>query len=462
MSEIQSHGVVEEEVKIDPSLTEEDLSTVGETVDDEKQKVEKNLEDAKEILWKNPTFLREATYLLISSEVNSVQQARELLDELAKDLLDKSSDKWEEPLEEIRNSHESSYNQWKSDRLKAQEDRFRENGDLDQETENIEQLSVVHCTDYLPKVVGNTVSIPTTYQATGGEKVRTSWHATLNHVVGEVATASGSSSWEGRKVVVISPFKDFTEANGSPFAMVPEDTFWGLGIESGVQLPQGTLILVDSSFSEEQVAALRQAGAEIKVVDNPTQSAQEEMKSKGIPVIKPENFKNPQRFAHEQHAFLGLHNGVGNDEDSGSYERAELLLNDKNMKDQSISELTQEYGGLNDPQDRYQVLVNLANLDYFHSNDVMTEVLPTRDRIGEDAFKDLISELRRPSAIEPYNILAHSVMTKLMDMASTQTKLSELSDGVLSKKLQAIKNNMQTIPPQLIGAFASSFGKHFH
>lgn len=429
-------------------------------VDDEEDVV-KFLEDEqisairKESLWKNPIFLKEAAYVLLSSDITTLQSAKNVLATFIHDLSQGDSDKWEEILERTRLDHQKKYNPWKSYRLAVQNESFMEEGVFDSETENQENLAVVHCTNFIPKLKDGEANIPTTYQATDGKLVRTTWHAAMNHVVGEVSTINGAASWENKRVVVISPYSDFSESNGTPFGFLPQDIFWEMGIDKSVRLPKSTTVLIDNSFTEEEIAYLRSSGIRVIITDNPVQQTNETLEEMGFSEIRPEEFKNPKRFAAENNAFWGLHDGLSSTDDSGSIDRAESMLSSITMREQLIRGLVNEYNNTNIIEDRYQSVINLIANGYFTSKGEDGLKIYALEEMIEYQF-DFISQLRQRDVSDPYSSIPDII--KIIDaFIENHSTLAELSNGMFNRKIQTLKDNLETIPPDIIGAFVSSY-----
>ena len=122
----------------------------------------------------------------------------------------------------------------------------------EQQRIDIDDLIAVHCTKYLPTydLSSGKYKIKTLFDATEGEKPRTSIHFTLN----EPVASHMYGDWSEMGVVVLVPFKDLVEVNGKPESMIVEDTYWNLNPGQDIVLPEGTTILIPENSEGVQQA----------------------------------------------------------------------------------------------------------------------------------------------------------------------------------------------------------------
>lgn len=99
---------------------------------------------------------------------------------------------------------------------------------------------LVHCTHYMPQINKNgELFIQNTAAATGGEIPRATVHFTLNHTV----VANNGGSWTDKGIVVLAPYDSLVEKNNKPAGFKIDDTFFSVGADAGLILPENSRIV---------------------------------------------------------------------------------------------------------------------------------------------------------------------------------------------------------------------------
>lgn len=123
------------------------------------------------------------------------------------------------------------------EKLREKEVSFEKSMEMMRNTDN---WCFVHATRYLPRInPDGTMYIPTTSMATGFKDIRTTVHATLNHIV----AAHGYGSWDNVPIVVLAPYKDVVADNGNPVEVSGTDTYWSLNPDVGLVLPKSAYVV---------------------------------------------------------------------------------------------------------------------------------------------------------------------------------------------------------------------------
>ena len=99
---------------------------------------------------------------------------------------------------------------------------------------------LVHCTHYMPQKNENgELVIQNTAAATDGEIPRATVHFTLNHTVGD----NSGGSWTDKGIVVLTPYDSVVEKNNKPVGFSVDDTFFSVGADAGLVLPEDARIV---------------------------------------------------------------------------------------------------------------------------------------------------------------------------------------------------------------------------
>ncbi len=99
---------------------------------------------------------------------------------------------------------------------------------------------LVHCTHYMPRINKNgELFIQNTAAATGGEIPRVTVHFTLNHTV----VANNGGSWTDKGIVILAPYDSLVEKNNKPAGFKIDDTFFSVGADAGLILPENSRIV---------------------------------------------------------------------------------------------------------------------------------------------------------------------------------------------------------------------------
>lgn len=99
---------------------------------------------------------------------------------------------------------------------------------------------LVHCTHYMPRINKNgELFIQNTAAATGGEIPRATVHFTLNHTV----VANNGGSWTDKGIVILAPYDSLVEKNNKPAGFKIDDTFFSVGADAGLILPENSRIV---------------------------------------------------------------------------------------------------------------------------------------------------------------------------------------------------------------------------
>ena len=99
---------------------------------------------------------------------------------------------------------------------------------------------LVHCTHYMPQINKNgELVIQNTAAATDGEIPRATVHFTLNHTVVD----NNGGSWTDKGIVVLAPYDSVVEKNNKPAGFKVDDTFFSVGADAGLVLPENARIV---------------------------------------------------------------------------------------------------------------------------------------------------------------------------------------------------------------------------
>jgi hypothetical protein len=461
----------------------------NEVVETPTQKKEISREEEIKELLKRPQDLRDAVYVLLAMESYDPDKVRQELSSFMQDRKNgQNLEKREPRIKAIREEHELSYLQWREkyinwffEVIDKQDKAFGKT----EESETVPEESIfcVHCTDYVPETKEGKVFIPTRYQSVG-YFLRTTVHFSLNHAVEPVTGNFGQKySWENCRLVIVAPFTEMTKLNGSPEGMVRQDTWWGLGIMKGLELPTGTLILVQKDSLE--IGQLQQM-PEINIIqtDNPPyQDFEQVMQERGLKTLKNYNeFTSVQGLAKKNRSKNELHDSIG------GYTAAESFIAHLYMQNKEISELVEQFNNQEYPgssNERFSILTKLVADDYFlppgfqglsidfnrgekekeaghfglpkTQEDIMEERRHFRAYIncelrqegfGEENYGSYINESDRDRFKQ--------IKLQLEALAENNSMvLPVFSEGYLANQISEIKSKLETIPPSLIGAYVS-------
>lgn len=439
-----------------------------------------------EKLLEHPKVLNESSYLLLGLTDLDPRKVSERLKNFIRDKrAGQVSSEDAQIIEQVRKEHKERHNAWKIQELQQQHKEFEEAGYLNRESENLDDLYCIHCTNYPLSLDDDKPIIKTTFQGTKGEMLASTVHFSLNHTVGAVAAMGKGFTWEEKDYVIMSPLKSIIDLNGSPYGMLPEDTWWAIGVEKGVKIPQGTKIIAKKG--DLKINHLKNIeGIEVVEVDgDPYSQAYKVMEEKGIKTISPDNFKGARKLADQLGAFYGYHLGSASGRKSESYLRAESAIETSSQfgQQKKINKLVKQYNwckNIKDPnkaeQERAYILVQLACQDYFSQEDFPDIILPTVPETYEPVtFDRVMSAIRTHYAAKSHDsslqyISKHStnpqrkaeaeVGLRIFDefhnkMAKNVKELTLLSKRMLSERIQRVKDYLDIIPPQLIGAFTA-------
>lgn len=104
---------------------------------------------------------------------------------------------------------------------------------------NAAGLALVHATDYRPQVnADGSVSLPSTYVATGGREARNTVHFALNHKV----TSHLYGSWDNTAFAIVAPFAETVKQEGPPAMLMPSDTYWTTNAKNPLRLPGAMVV----------------------------------------------------------------------------------------------------------------------------------------------------------------------------------------------------------------------------
>ena len=128
----------------------------------------------------------------------------------------------------------------------------------------LENLALVHLTDFEPNIEDGYLSISNTNESAGA--FRTSLHFSVQSPVHDVSAMGKLTSWKDKGIAFIIPFQEAIEVNGSPVNVLWQDTFWGLGMNERFILPVGTVVLLRPNNPREE--EIRQIdGINVVIVD---------------------------------------------------------------------------------------------------------------------------------------------------------------------------------------------------
>ncbi len=458
------------------TTTREDQQTSAEPT----QRFSERIEKAKVL--ERPDLSNQASYLLLSLNSLNPQKVNDKLVRLFQSGEIDPED--QVAFENAKREHEETYGRWRTDQLQKQHEKFQQAGLLNAEAENLDELYCIHSTDYPPSIEGNQVIVKTTTAGSDGEFFRTTVHFALNHTVAPVAGLGKGHSWENKNYVVISPLKGVAALNGSPYGFLPEDTWWGVGVEKGVKLPPGTKLIARRGDPKlAQIKSLE--GIEVVEVEgNPHAQAYRVMQEKGIKIIDPNQFKGGQTLADQLGSFYGYHLGSTTREGAESYLRAEAVIESAadTIQAKEVTRLVEIINKGNDSpfpdwvkSIRFQALAQILFSDYFEAED-FPEVAFAHPQTGHQVSFDEVTKTMQHHyySADPKDKLQlnlqnnpdfHSrmiawvglnVFDQLHNMAANGTKLSHTSRRMLEKRVHKVKENLDIIPPQLIGGLTTT------
>lgn len=105
---------------------------------------------------------------------------------------------------------------------------------------NAEGLVLVHATEYKPQVnADGSVSLPSTYVATGGREARNTVHFALNHKV----SSHLYGSWDKAAFAIVAPFGAAVAQEGAPAMLMPSDTYWTTNATDPLRLPAALVVM---------------------------------------------------------------------------------------------------------------------------------------------------------------------------------------------------------------------------
>ena len=404
-------------------------------------------------LLKQPQNLLDAMYVLLSIADFDPETARK---DITAFLLDRQKGRnqniWEQRIKAIKDEHEKRFNGWKKTELEKQHESFERKDLLDVETESETDLYCVHCTDYPPIIDDGKLCIPTTFRGSDGKWFRTSIHFSLNHVVEPVSAMGHGSSWNEKKYIIIAPLTGVRELNGNPYGVLPQDTWWVSGTDGLLKLPEGTKIIV-----RDDIECMQLPGIEFIEANKPYQEAETIMVQQGIKVIYPGSFKGAEKLATQWNSFYGYHGGSYSRKGSESYQLAEGTI--ESMQDTITDETIEEFNSTDyldeDFSGKYRVLLQLLQDDYFRPPGFNGFSFSFRDSNGDRRYDadNIIQTLRdtqNPQRSENWEIA--KIFEELSKLAHLE-KLPYFSPGRLKKRLDKIRDNLEIIPPNLLGAF---------
>lgn len=434
---------------------------------------------SKELL-KQPALLCDASYLLLSLEDLTPKNVAERISGFLKDTQNgKVSPEDARVIQTQKLEHETKYNNWKALGLHEQHQYFERSGFLTEETENLDDLYCIHCTNFLPSIDGTQPIIKTTFRGSEGEWLRTTVHFSLNHTVEEVANMGRTHTWTNKDYVIITPFRGVIELNGTPYGMLPEDTWWGFGANEGVKLPPGTKIIARKDGNG--LADLKKIdGLEIIEVDGePHSQAYNVMQEKGIKIISPRKFKGKYKIADQLGCFYGSHFG-------STYLKAESMIERGDDNSEKVVKIVNEINKCNEPTlfpdwvesvKRYR-LIELFFEKYFNQNDFpdlnfTNDFDVTFDEIIQAMHSHYYDSRDHPKSNFEYQIansrsprerftaqLGWDMFGQLTEMAKLKTNFLPTSENLLRIRHDRIKNNLDIIPPYLIGTYMTLIYKN--
>lgn len=110
-----------------------------------------------------------------------------------------------------------------------------------------DNLAFIHATDYSPKIENGEPRIPTLFDNTNGDSLRTTTHFTVNHRV----ESHDWGNWDNKPYQIIMPGREMLEKNKDPATLNPVDTYW----TKSTAIPEGSIIIYEESkkpdFPEE-------------------------------------------------------------------------------------------------------------------------------------------------------------------------------------------------------------------
>ncbi len=321
-------------------------------------------------------------------------------------------------------------------------------------------LTVFFCTNYLPWLSesGQHAYIPTTLWSTDFQALRTTIHTTLNHVVRPVTSGGRHFSWEKSRYVLMAPLQSVIAENGSPYTMLPEDTWWALGTSLGLKLPSDTVLIAQSG--DETVAAITNVpGLTVRSVKGlPYQAAESIAEGMGTDTLSNPRMLHEcvESIANQLNAFVGHHNASLSGRGSESYVRAEAVLRSgtDGAIERAIHAINSARAEVTRAERKDQALY-LFNQGYFDGMRRGASIFPT---YHSDYVRSLIADFlhgRKTDYPLSQSLLDASrrVETLIDQGLSENTEWPLMSDSLLRQKLSRINEHLPIIPPQLLGTF---------
>ena len=189
---------------------------------------------------------------LFSSYYDPVEAKREVRNYI--NALSNGSDTtdWEHRILEASRMHRDQYYDYRSSFYKESYDY------------GIENLALVHLTDFSPSIEENIAKISHSLESTGFP--RTTIHFTVQSPVHDVNAMSKLTSWKDNEIAFIMPMQEAVEVNGLPINVKWTDTFWGFAKDEKFIIPSGSVLLIKAGNPLEE--AMRQVeGVEVVIVD---------------------------------------------------------------------------------------------------------------------------------------------------------------------------------------------------
>ena len=413
--------------------------------------------DKQEILG-NPKLLRDATYLLFSLPDLKPETVHDELHRFFSDRINnRNSEEWEAKIAPIRAEHKERYAKWHQEALAQQHQRLEKEGLLGKEHLPLEEIYVVHCTDYPPKEKDGYLTITSTYKAIDRAYPRTTIHFSLNHPVAPVQGAMlRSHDWGEKKYVVIAPLKGMIALNGNPYGLVSTDTWWGTGDKAEAMLPEGTIIVTKPETAK---AIPHTVGTEIaEVSGSPVAETPNVLRSRSIKYI-PGKIPGEAKLADELGAFYGLHGqSMGlSAEGSESYLYSEMTLYGNAYNHEVVADSLKV---INNPtstsEQRYSVLVDMVRTGYFYP----PGCYGFKINVSGENRNDLVSALRGQNGGFLQGIA--DIYRPILQNAANNPNLNlpYYSEGFLKNHLDEVRKTFSRIPPNLIGIFTSLHYEH--
>lgn len=414
--------------------------------------------DKNEVLG-NPQALRDATYLLFTLPDLKPETVHDELHRFFTDRTNnRNNEEWEAKIAPIRAEHEERYAKWHKEALARQHQQLEKEGLLREEHLPLEEIYVVHCTDYPPKKKDGHLTIPSTFKAIDRAYPRTTIHFSLNHPVAPVQGAMlRSHDWGDKKFVVIAPMKGMIELNGNPYALITQDTWWGTGDTAEVTLPEGTIIVAKPDAAKKVPSA--ENAEVIEVSNSPVSETPQVLKEHGIKHI-PGKTPGEAKLADELGAFYGLHGGMmGLSADgSESYLYSEMTLYGNAYAHEIVADSLKVVNNpASTPEERYSSFVDMVRTGYFDPPGCYGFSI---NFSGENR-NNLVMALRGTSEDRSFKNFV-DIYKPILEQAANNPnlKLPYYSEGFLKNHLDEVRETFSRIPPGLIGTFVAMHYEH--